>query len=202
MCSCKLLQRNSYKIFFQCYSYTTFIQSISFNFIPLSQNQHELKEYISKKNSHYIIKILIIFFIVDIYHRPSCYQINWQALVVTLLTHKLGIFVAPLCGSEENKIFLTSQQVHSGTLWRPFYIYSFSHVLKLVLLLLQNHVKELIWLALWNLHSSRSVRTHIWTHLKEKHFSKSFCFRELNFMGAGNTTTISHTHQRILRHLT
>lgn len=40
------------------------------------------------------------------------------------------------------------------------------------------------------------------THSKEKHSSKSFCFRKLNFMSAGDTAGISHTHKRILRHLT
>lgn len=84
------------------------------------------------------------------------WYLEWQHF-----THKLGIFVAPLCGSEENKIFLTSQQVQTGTVWRPFYINTISQVLKLVLLLLQNHVIELIWLALWNLHNSQeSVHAH------------------------------------------
>lgn len=100
----------------------------------------------------------------------SNYHYSWYAEWQHFTGIKLGIFVAPLCGSEENKIFLTSQQVHSdsGTVWRPLYIHNLSQVLKLVLLLLQNHVKELIWLALWNLHSSQeSVHAHRHT-LKRK----------------------------------
>lgn len=55
-----------------------------------------------------------------------------------IIMHKLGIFVAPLCGSEENKMFPTFQQVHSNTVW-PLCIQTLSQVLKLFFLSLQNH---------------------------------------------------------------